>query len=119
LKQKPVSILTNLYDSYEYGFAQIVDWASIAVAWTRSSDGKQPHFMFEMGVFLPRFITGLKCPFPQLRRRAIRCLREVRRPRVCSCVSSAGHIVAIIVGLEENPTFIPQQASDVYDLLAK
>jgi hypothetical protein len=109
----------SVYDSYEYEFTQIVDWAPIAVAWTRSSDGKQPPFMFEMGVFLPLFITGLKCPFPQLRRRAIQYLRESPPAQgLFMCIHSS-YIVSMIVALEENPTFVPQQNSDVFDLLSK
>lgn len=109
----------SIYDSYEHEFARIVNWAPIAVAWTRSSDGKQPPLIFEMGVFLPLFITGFKCPIPQLRRRAIQYLRESPPAQGFFMSVPASHIVSIIVGLEENPTFIPQQTSDVYDLLAK
>ncbi|KAJ5126738.1 transcriptional regulator family: Fungal Specific TF [Penicillium atrosanguineum] len=107
------------FDSYELEFARIVEWAPIAVAWTRSSDGKQPPFMFEMGVFLPLFITGLKCPFPQLRRLAIQYLRESPPAQGMFMCVPASHIMSIIVGLEENPTVIPQQTSDINDLLAK
>lgn len=109
----------SVYDSYEHEFSQIINWAPTAVAWTRSSDGKQPPFMFEMGVFIPLFITGLKCPFPQLRRRALQYLWEAPPAQGLFMCVPAGHIVATIIGLEENPTFIPQQASDVYDLLAQ
>ncbi|KAJ6120969.1 transcriptional regulator family: Fungal Specific TF [Penicillium sp. IBT 18751x] len=109
----------SIYDSYEYEFAQIVNWAPIAVAWTRSSDGKQPPLMFEMGVFLPLFVTGLKCPFPLTRRKAIQCLRESPPAQGFFMSVPASHIVSIIVGLEEDPAFLPKQASDVDDLLAQ
>ncbi|KAJ5612196.1 hypothetical protein N7510_005390 [Penicillium lagena] len=108
-----------VYDVYESKFAQIINLAPIAVAWTRSSEGKQPPFMFEMGVFLPPFITGLKCPFPELRRQAVRYMGEAPPAQGLVVCTPAAHIVAVLIALEENPDNLPGQFSQVYDLLAK
>ncbi|KAI2731947.1 transcriptional regulator family: Fungal Specific TF [Penicillium roqueforti] len=109
----------SVYDAYESEFAQIIDLAPTAVSWTRSSEGKQPPFMFEMGVFLPLFITGLKCPFPQLRRQALRYMGEAPPAQGLFMCTPAAHIVAILIGLEENPDTMPEKVSQVYELLAK
>ncbi|QQK47906.1 Multicopper oxidase, copper-binding site [Penicillium digitatum] len=109
----------GVYDAYEFEFAQIIDWAPIAIAWTRSSEGKQPQFMFEMGVFLPLFITGLKCPFPRLRRQALRYMTEAPPAQGLFLCTPAAHIVAILIGLEENPDSLPEKVSEVYALLAE
>lgn len=109
----------GVYDAYEAEFAQIIDLAPTAVAWTRSSEGKQPPFMFEMGVFLPLFITGLKCPFPELRRQALRYMSEAPPAQGLFMCTPAAHIVAILIGIEENPGNLPGKVSEVYELLAK
>lgn len=109
----------SVYDAYESKFAEIIDLAPTAVAWTRSSEGKQPPFMFEMGVFLPLFITGLKCPFPELRRQALRYMAEAPPAQGLFMCAPAAHIVAILIGLEENPDNLPEKVSEVYELLAK
>jgi hypothetical protein len=109
----------GVYDAYESEFAQIIDFAPTAVAWTRGSEGQQPGFMFEMGVFLPLFITGLKCPFPELRRQALRYMGEAPPAQGLFMCAPTAHILAILVVLEENPDLLPGQASQVYDLLAK
>ncbi|KAJ5395545.1 Protein of unknown function DUF3468 [Penicillium crustosum] len=109
----------GVYDAYESEFAQIIDLAPTAVAWTRSSEGKQPPFMFEMGVFLPLFITGLKCPFPELRRQALQYMSEAPPAQGLFMCTPAAHIVAILIGLEENPDNLPGKVSEVYELLAK
>ncbi|KAJ6178486.1 Protein of unknown function DUF3468 [Penicillium mononematosum] len=93
--------------------------APTALAWTRNPEGKQPPFMFEMGVFLPPFITGLKCPFLELRCQAFRYMAQappVQRMFMCT---PAAHMVAIRIGLEENPSNLPGTASEVYELLAQ
>ncbi|KAJ5143219.1 uncharacterized protein N7515_002006 [Penicillium bovifimosum] len=107
------------YDAYESEFAQIIDLAPAAVTWTRGSEGKQPGFMFEMGVFLPLFITGLKCPFPELRRQALRYMGEAPPVQGLFMCAPTAHILAVLIALEENPGVLPGQASQVYDLLAK
>ena len=109
----------GVYDAYKSEFAQIIDLAPTAVAWTRGSEGKQPGFMFEMGVFLPLFITGLKCPFPELRRQALRYMGEAPPAQGLFMCTPTAHILAVLIALEENPDFLPGQASQVYDLLAK
>ncbi|KAJ5592867.1 hypothetical protein N7537_009771 [Penicillium hordei] len=109
----------GVYDAYESEFAQIIDLAPTAVAWTRSSEGEQPPFMFEMGVFLPLFITGLKCPFPELRRQALRYMSEAPPAQGLFMCTPAAHIMAILIGLEENPDHLPGKVSEVYELLAK
>lgn len=109
----------GVYDAYESEFAQIINLAPTAVAWTRSSEGKQPPFMFEMGVFLPLFITGLHCPFPDLRRQALRYIVESPPAQGLVMCTPAAHFVAVLIGLEENPDNLPGQISQVYDLLAK
>ena len=67
----------GVYDAYGSVFAQIIDLAAAALAWTRNSEGKQPPFKFELGVFLPLFITGLKYPFPEPRRQGLCALRPL------------------------------------------
>jgi hypothetical protein len=110
----------GIYDTYEYEFAQIIDLAPSAVAWTRNSEGKQPPFMFEMGVFLPLFVTGLKCPFPELRRQALRYMVDAPPAQGPFMCTPAAHIVALVIELEENPdTFRPGKVSQLYDLLAR
>ena len=105
------------YDDYEDEFRQILDYASTAITSTQNSDGKQPPFMFEMGVFLPLFITALKCRFPQLRRRALQFLWEAPPAQGMFLCRPAAHVVAVLVALEEDPTTVPLEASDVQDLL--
>ncbi|KAJ5804952.1 hypothetical protein N7474_010839 [Penicillium riverlandense] len=109
----------GVYDAYESKFAQIINLAPTAIAWTRSSEGKQPQFMFEMGVFMPLFITGLKCPFPELRRQALRYMGEAPPAQGLFMCTPAAHTVAILIALEENPDNLPGQISQVYDLLDK
>lgn len=110
----------GMYDAYEYEFAQIIDLAPIAVAWTRNSEGKQPPFMFEIGVFLPLFITGLKCPFPEIRRQALRYMLNAPPAQGLFISTPAAHIVALVIYLEENPdTFLLGEVPQLYDLLAK
>jgi hypothetical protein len=75
--------------------------------------------MFEMGVFLPLFITGLKCPFPELRRQALRYIGEAPPAQGLFMSTPTAHILAVLITLEENPDLLPGQASQVYDLLAK
>lgn len=107
------------YDDYEVEFTQILDYASTAITSTQNSDGKQPPFVFEMGVFLPLFITALKCRFPQLRRRALHFLWEAPPAQGMFLCRPAAHVVAVLVALEEDPMTVPLEASDVQDLLDK
>jgi hypothetical protein len=59
--------------------------------------------MFKIGVFLPLFIVGLKCPFPKLRRQALRNIAEAPPAQGPFIYTPTAHIVAILIGLEENP----------------
>lgn len=105
------------YDSYETEFTRIIDLAPAAISSTRLNDGKQPPFMFEMGVFLPLFITALKCPFPQVRRCALHFLWQAPPAQGLFMCTPAADVVAVIVTLEENPGIIPRTASEVSQLL--
>lgn len=107
------------YDAYETEFAQILDLAPVAIASTRLVDDKQPPFMFEMGVFLPLFITALKCPFPQLRRRALFFLSQAPPAQGLFMCGPAADAVAVIITLEETPTTTPRSAAEVKQLLAQ
>ncbi|KAJ5983273.1 transcriptional regulator family: Fungal Specific TF [Penicillium waksmanii] len=107
------------YDAYEAEFAQILDLAPVAIASTRLADEKQPPFMFEMGVFLPLFITALKCPFPQLRRRALHFLSQAPPAQGLFMCGPAADAVAVIVTLEENPATTARSAAEVKQLLAQ
>jgi hypothetical protein len=90
------------YDAYKLEFTQILEYAPKAVNATRNLDGSQPNFMFEMGIFLPLFITALKCRFPLLRRRALRFLKEAPPVQgLCMC-SPVVQIIATIVFMEES-----------------
>ncbi|KAJ6031852.1 Protein of unknown function DUF3468 [Penicillium herquei] len=89
-----------LYDSYEAEFAQIIHYAPTAIASTRYN-GSQPPFLFETGVFLPLFITALKCRFPQIRRHALQFLHEAPPAQGLFLCRPAAHAVAVIVELEE------------------
>ncbi|KAJ5725248.1 uncharacterized protein N7483_006605 [Penicillium malachiteum] len=89
-----------LYDSYETEFAQIINHAPTAIASTRYN-GSQPPFLFETGVFLPLFITALKCRFPQIRRQALQFLHEAPPAQGLFLCRPAAHAVAVIVELEE------------------
>lgn len=109
----------TIYEAYETEFAQILDLAPIAIASTRLADGEQPPFMFEMGVFLPLFITALKCPFPQMRRRALQFLWQAPPAQGLFICGPAADAVAVIVTLEENPGTTPRNASEVSQLLAQ
>jgi hypothetical protein len=102
------------YDEYEPEFQRILEYASTAIAATRSPDGTQPPFMFEMGVFLPLFITALKCRFPQLRRHALRLMMEEAPPAqgLFMC-GPAASVIAVIVALEENPSMTSVQPLEV------
>ncbi|CRG88698.1 hypothetical protein PISL3812_05732 [Talaromyces islandicus] len=110
----------STYDAYESEFAQIIDLAPTAVAWTRNSEGKQPPFTFEMGVFFPLFVTGLKCPFPKLRRQALRYMLDAPPAQGLFMCTPAVQVVALLIELEENPdTFLPGQVSQLFDILDK
>jgi hypothetical protein len=102
------------YDEHELEFQKILEYATTAIAATRNPDGTQPPFMFEMGVFLPLFITALKCRFPQLRRQAIRLMMEEAPPAqgLFMC-GPAAHVIAVIVALEENPSMASEQPLEV------
>jgi hypothetical protein len=102
------------YDEYELEFQRILEYAPMAIAATRSPDGTQPPFMFEMGVFLPLFIIALKCRFPQLRRQALRLLMEEAPPAqgLFMC-GPAAHVVAVIVALEESPSMGSERPFEV------
>ncbi|KAF3397889.1 hypothetical protein F1880_006132 [Penicillium rolfsii] len=106
------------YDGYELEFQHILEYASTAIAATRSPDGAQPPFMFEMGVFLPLFITALKCRFPQLRRHALRLMLEEAPPAqgLFMC-GPAAHVIAVIVALEENPSITTEHPLEVCQFL--
>ncbi|KAJ5088698.1 transcriptional regulator family: Fungal Specific TF [Penicillium angulare] len=92
------------YDNFEAEFTQIIDYATTAISSTRSPEGNQPRFVFEVGVFLPLFITALKCRFPRIRRRALQLLHEAPPAQgVFMCVPAA-QAVAVLVALEEEPT---------------
>ncbi|CEO59137.1 hypothetical protein PMG11_03823 [Penicillium brasilianum] len=106
------------YDEYEFEFGQILEYASTAIAATRSPDGTQPPFMFEMGVFLPLFITALKCRSPQLRRQALQLMMEEAPPAqgLFMC-GPAAHVIAVIVILEENPSVVREEPLDICQFL--
>lgn len=91
-----------VYDDYEAEFTQILQYAPKAINATRSPDGSQPYFMFEMGVFLPLFITALKCRFPILRRQALRFLLDAPPVQgLCMCAPVV-NLIATIVLIEED-----------------
>ncbi|KAJ5167321.1 transcriptional regulator family: Fungal Specific TF [Penicillium canariense] len=108
------------YDAHEPEFNQILRYAPAAIESTRSSNGKQPPFLFETGVFLPLFITALKCRIPQLRRQALRLMLEEAPPAqgLFMC-RPAAHVVAAIVTLEETPRTRIEKASEVEHLLSR
>ncbi|KAJ6117129.1 transcriptional regulator family: Fungal Specific TF [Penicillium capsulatum] len=106
------------YDNHQDEFAQILQLAPATVASTRNPNGKQPPFMFEMGVFLPLFITALKCRFPELRRQALRLLWEAPPAQGMFMCRPTAHVVTILMALEENPTIVPGDLSQVKEMLA-
>ncbi|KAJ5312141.1 transcriptional regulator family: Fungal Specific TF [Penicillium antarcticum] len=120
LIETKTSLISNemAYDAYESDFAQILEYAPKATNATHNLDGSQPYFMFEMGVFLPLFITALKCRFPNLRRRALMFL-QVAPPvqGLCMC-SPVVQIISILVFLEEYPGAILPGAGTIEELLA-
>ena len=61
----------TIYDSYEPEFADMLTHAPIALAATAGEDGRQPPFVFDMGISMPLFVTVLKCRSPAVRRRAL------------------------------------------------
>ncbi|KAJ5972307.1 uncharacterized protein N7479_002225, partial [Penicillium vulpinum] len=109
----------SVYNAYESKFAQIIDLAPTAVVYIHSSGGKQPPFIFEIGVFLSLFITGLKYPFPKLRSQVLRYIGEAPTTQGLFIYTPTAHIVAIFIMLEENLDNLPGNISQVYDLLAK
>ncbi|KAE8548180.1 hypothetical protein EYB25_009974 [Talaromyces marneffei] len=116
------------YDLHKHAFEKILDYADTISSSSSSSSssvpppvaaagaishttiGERQPFSFELGSFLPLFITALKCRFPDLRRRAIHLLSspnaatangsatEIQGMFLCR---PAAQLVAIIVGLEE------------------
>ncbi|KAJ5926005.1 hypothetical protein N7454_007515 [Penicillium verhagenii] len=92
------------YDNFEAEFTQIINHASEAISATRNPEGHQPAFTFEMGVFLPLFITALKCRFPGLRRQALSLLNEAPPAQGLFMCRPAAHAVAVLVVLEEDPS---------------
>ncbi|KAJ5649073.1 uncharacterized protein N7484_002796 [Penicillium longicatenatum] len=108
----------SAYDKFEAEFTQIINHASIAIAATRNPEGYQPPFIFEMGVFLPLFITALKCRFPQLRRQALCLLNQAPPAQGLFMCRPAAHAVAVLVALEEDPS-TALNVSGVSEVLAK
>ncbi|KAJ5682811.1 transcriptional regulator family: Fungal Specific TF [Penicillium macrosclerotiorum] len=116
--QTTLDLDQTAYDSYELEFSQILVHASTALAATRRPDDKQPPFMFEMGVFLPLFITALKCRYPRIRRQALRLLWEAPPVQGLFMCEPAAYVVAVLVALEENQTMIrPPAESEINALL--
>lgn len=99
------------YDAYENEFTEILKHAPAAIASTQNAEGKQPPFMFETGIFLPLFITSLKCRVPHLRRQALRFLWEAPPAQGLFICGPAAHVVAIIVALEEDPNAVADESS--------
>ncbi|CAG7973531.1 unnamed protein product [Penicillium salamii] len=90
------------YDNYEAEFTQILQYTPKALNATRTLDGSQPGFMFEMGVFLPLFVTALKCRNPKLRRQALSFLLDAPPVQgLCMCAPVVDLIATIIV-IEED-----------------
>ncbi|KAJ5747087.1 transcriptional regulator family: Fungal Specific TF [Penicillium nucicola] len=121
LIETKASLITDemTYDAYEYQFTQILEYAPKAINETRNLDGSQPYFMFEMGVFLPLFITALKSRFPHLRRQALRFLQEAPPVQgLCMCLPVV-QIIAIIISLEESSFSISPESGTVDDWLAR
>ncbi|KAJ5642122.1 transcriptional regulator family: Fungal Specific TF [Penicillium lividum] len=108
----------STYDAFEAEFTQIIKHASIAIAATKDPEGQQPAFIFEMGVFLPLFITALKCRFPQIRREALFLLNEAPPVQGLFMCKPAAHAVAVLVALEEDPS-TAHDISEVSEILAK
>lgn len=92
------------YDRYQADFAQIIDYAPIALTAIAVDDdgGLQPHFTFELGIGLPLFNTVLKCRLPSLRRQALRYL--VRTPPIQSIYTGihAADLLAALIAIEED-----------------
>lgn len=106
------------YDEFEHEFSQLLNYAVTPIAATRSPDGTQPPFTFEMGVFLPLFITALKCRFPRLRREALRLMIEdAPQAQGLFMCGPAAHVVAAIVALEENPSLVSETPLDICQFL--
>jgi hypothetical protein len=104
LIETQTSLVLNemVYDEFEAEFAQILQYAPKAINATRSPDGSQPYFMLEMGIFLPLFITALKCRSPKLRRQALSFLLDAPPVQgLCMCAPVA-NIIATIVFIEED-----------------
>lgn len=99
------------YDAYEPEFAQIIEHAPTALMSTRDAHGKQPPFIFETGIFLPLFVTALKCRVPHLRRQALRFLWEAPPAQGLFVCGPAAHVVAIIVALEEDPATVADDSA--------
>ncbi|CAG8259875.1 unnamed protein product [Penicillium olsonii] len=91
-----------VYDKYDAEFTHILEYAPKALGATRTLDGRQPGFMFEMGVFLPLFITALKCRNPKLRRQALNFLLDAPPVQgLCMC-SPVVDLIAMIILVEED-----------------
>ncbi|CAG7918931.1 unnamed protein product [Penicillium olsonii] len=91
-----------VYDKYDAEFTHILEYAPKALGATRTLDGRQPGFMFEMGVFLPLFITALKCRNPKLRRQALKFLLDAPPVQgLCMC-SPVVDLIAMIILVEED-----------------
>jgi hypothetical protein len=105
--QTALSNNESAYDRYESDFAQIIDYAPIALTATAIDDeqGLQPHFTFELGIGLPLFSTVLKCRSPLLRRQALRYL--VQTPPIQSIYTGihAADLLAAIIAIEEDKAF--------------
>ncbi|RAO66556.1 uncharacterized protein BHQ10_002568 [Talaromyces amestolkiae] len=92
------------YDRYQADFAQIIDYAPIALTATAVDDDGdlQPHFAFELGIGSPLFNTVLKCRSPSLRRQALRYLAQT--PPIQSIYTGihAADLLAALVAIEED-----------------
>lgn len=97
-----LSQLEMVYDSYMTDFAIIVENASLALAASGGPDSVQPPFTFEMGLGLPLFLTVSKCRDPQLRRKALRLLRQTPPIQAFFTCTPVAFVAERCMGLEED-----------------
>ncbi|KAJ5819229.1 transcriptional regulator family: Fungal Specific TF [Penicillium riverlandense] len=107
------------FDQYEAEFIQILGYAPAAIASTCNPDGRQPSFTFEMGIYLPLFITALKCRAPLLRRQALRFLLQAPAVQGLYMCIPTSRLVAILIALEEDSTISLDDVASLEDLLGR
>lgn len=96
------------FDDFIHDFEQVLHHAEIYIQANAGS-----HFMFEVGVIPPLYLTAAKCRVPSLRRRALQLLRRAPQKESIWGAATTAQLVATLVDLEEQGLGLPSPCDDL------